>query len=518
MIGRSFRLRCLALVSGLLLLLPLAGNAGAGGGGGGLPGPQFEGVTSDIDYFLALNAEDEAFDDKSGQDFTSFDKSLEESISGPDGTARSSTRGVAELFLGPGGPVSGTTLKGFSARGFVSGRASAAREKVVPVADSTSNNYLDFSIQDEPTPYAITGSVTAVNNDSDDCSESFVLLQGASPIYHKVDLAGGSCSPVATVVGSGSGILAPGSYSLEAEAAGAVAADYSSASYSGNFSVQLTLFPPCTHESDDTGEEIIGTGGDDVICAEGGIDDIEGRGGDDIILAGSGNDIVDGGGGDDRIFGDRGEDTAEGGSGRDLVDGGEENDDLSGGDGNDIDTSPGNQVTAGVFGGEEDDTVSGDGGEDFVDGGLGEDRVFGGGGPDTLEGAQGPDRVIGQGGNDLMAGGDNPDVMNGGGGSDQVLGQAGADKTGGAAGDDRLEGGTENDELDGDAGEDNVFGGPGEDEIVGGDQKDKLEGQADNDTILAKDGNRDVVSGGPGGNDKAKRDNNDDVSGIETFL
>ncbi len=507
----------IALLTGCLVASP-AGPASAGGGGTGLPGPQYGDVASGVDYFLALNAEDEKFDEAGDSDFTSFDANLQDTISGADGNARSSTRIATDVYLGPGGPVSGTTLHGMTSRGFVSGRASAAREEGVPVADGTSSATLAFSVVETPTPYSLTASVNSTNSDDEDCSESSVRLEGETTLFEKVDFAGGDCDSAITPVGGASGVLPVGSYELIGFTTGAVAADYDAANFSGTYFVELKLFPPCTHESDDTGEVITGTGGDDVICAEGGNDEIDARGGNDIILAGEGNDEIDGGGGNDKIIGDRGEDEATGGDGKDLIEGGDGVDDLSGGGGDDFDATATGPVTAGVFGGPGNDTTSGDGGKDFVDGGEGEDRVFGGGGPDALEGAQGEDHVIGGSGNDLMAGGDQGDVMNGGGGADDILAQAGADKAVGAAGDDEMVGGTENDELRGDADEDKVLGGPGADEIVGGEQRDRLEGQDDNDKILAKDGTKDQVLGGPGGNDRAKRDAIDDVSGVEAFI
>ncbi|MBI4516177.1 MAG: calcium-binding protein [Deltaproteobacteria bacterium] len=69
-------------------------------------------------------------------------------------------------------------------------------------------------------------------------------------------------------------------------------------------------------------EWIVGTPGDDAICAKGGDDVIDvHQGGNDLVDAGLGNDTVQAGTGDDYIFGDDGNDCIGGGGGSDVIDG-----------------------------------------------------------------------------------------------------------------------------------------------------------------------------------------------------
>ncbi|MFN3218490.1 MAG: hypothetical protein ACE367_18500 [Acidimicrobiales bacterium] len=111
----------------------------------------------------------------------------------------------------------------------------------------------------------------------------------------------------------------------------------------------------CTIEGTEGNDLLLGTWGDDVICALGGNDVVLGFGGDDIIVAGPGNDRVVGGSGDDEIHGDAGRDTLFGGLGDDVIDGGPGRDRLWGGPGDDI-----------------------------LDGGPARDRCWGGPGNDSL--------------------------------------------------------------------------------------------------------------------------------------
>jgi Ca2+-binding RTX toxin-like protein len=486
-----------------------------------VPGPQFDSIDAGVSYFLATNAFPETeSNDASDTDFTNSDRSFDESFSSNEGTATSRVREMTHLDVVNPPPEEGDTVNRVHSIGKAAVRAIAVEDTGgVPVADGTADLDFSFSVVDQPTPYVINASTIVNNTDDDDCSESRVTLEGDSTIYEKYRNDGGDCGDPPINSGSASGVLPVGSYELTAEAYAAVAADYDAANGTSDYTVSLWLFPPCTHESDDTGETINASSGNDVICAEGGADTINAKGGDDIILTGKGSDVVNAGAGDDDIFGAEGNDVVNGGAGADLLVGDVGDDELNAGDDGDGDFPTVNPPTSGVFGGAGDDKGDGGSGKDFIDGGQGEDVFFGGTGPDAMAGGTENDRMIGQGENDLIATGDGADVANGGGGADDILTQAGPDKAVGGPGDDELKGGTQDDELHGDDGEDEALGGPGGDEIVGGDQKDVLRGEEDNDKILAKDGAKDTVSGGPGGNDRARRDAGlDVVSGIETFI
>ena len=82
-------------------------------------------------------------------------------------------------------------------------------------------------------------------------------------------------------------------------------------------------------EGNDEEADLVGTPGDDVICALGGDDRIRGKGGNDVIHGGEGIDNLLGGGGDDvlrggdrhdELFGGQGGDRLFGERGRDYLD------------------------------------------------------------------------------------------------------------------------------------------------------------------------------------------------------
>ncbi len=115
--------------------------------------------------------------------------------------------------------------------------------------------------------------------------------------------------------------------------------------------------PACTIVGTNDPDILIGTDGDDVICALGGADTIDGGGGNDVILGGDGPDVIDGGDGNDTI---------DGGDGPDILIGGAGNDLIAGGDGPDV-----------IEGGSGDDQIDGEGGPDEIDGGSGSDVCVG---------------------------------------------------------------------------------------------------------------------------------------------
>jgi Ca2+-binding RTX toxin-like protein len=85
----------------------------------------------------------------------------------------------------------------------------------------------------------------------------------------------------------------------------------------------------CTIEGTARRDRLIGTPGNDVICAYGGRDRVNGRGGHDLIIGGPGADRIVGGGGLDALYGnagrdrfsarDRRADSLNGGGGRDSA-------------------------------------------------------------------------------------------------------------------------------------------------------------------------------------------------------
>jgi Tol biopolymer transport system component len=67
---------------------------------------------------------------------------------------------------------------------------------------------------------------------------------------------------------------------------------------------------------------LLGTDGNDVICALGGDDSVTAGLGSDLVLGGQGNDRLEGGGGNDLLHGDAGDDTLLGQADFDVLDGG----------------------------------------------------------------------------------------------------------------------------------------------------------------------------------------------------
>jgi Ca2+-binding RTX toxin-like protein len=118
--------------------------------------------------------------------------------------------------------------------------------------------------------------------------------------------------------------------------------------------------PTCPGHTGDTRNQVIGTGGADVltgtaaadvICGLGGNDTLIGRGGNDLLIGGAGADLLRGGGGADTLRGGLGRDVLRGGRGRDRLFGGGGRDRLYGGPGNDhLDGGPGRDLCVGGLG------------------------------------------------------------------------------------------------------------------------------------------------------------------------
>ena len=79
----------------------------------------------------------------------------------------------------------------------------------------------------------------------------------------------------------------------------------------------------------------VGRGGNDLICAGAGADDVEAGAGNDRIWGAGGNDDLEGQSGKDRIYGGKGNDELYGHAGNDLLKGGAGFDEGKGGPGSD---------------------------------------------------------------------------------------------------------------------------------------------------------------------------------------
>lgn len=264
-------------------------------------------------------------------------------------------------------------------------------------------------------------------------------------------------------------------------------------------------FASATHiATNQAGETITATYGDDVIVGGNGQDNITGYSGDDVIFGGAGNDTLSAQKGNDKIIGGDGLDTILGGEGDDLIYGEDGNDTIYGEEDNDtinggagVDFIKGGTGHDIIIGGTEGDRLYGEDGDDTIDGEWGNDRLFGGLGNDTLHGGAGHDELYGEDGDDTIYGGDNNDKLVGGAGNDILHGEAGVDKLYGHDGNDTIYGGDGGDRLDGDAGDDILNGDAGNDKIYGGIGNDTIDGGADDDQIWGEDGN-DTIDGGAG--------------------
>jgi hypothetical protein len=91
---------------------------------------------------------------------------------------------------------------------------------------------------------------------------------------------------------------------------------------------------PCTQTGSNltggSGRDVLcGTGGADTLTGGGGNDELRGGSGDDTLLGGHGNDTIAGNGGADKLMGGPGSDTLNGGAGVDVYDGGSGGDELA---------------------------------------------------------------------------------------------------------------------------------------------------------------------------------------------
>lgn len=219
---------------------------------------------------------------------------------------------------------------------------------------------------------------------------------------------------------------------------------------------------PCSIE---TGENLRGTGGDDLIVGTNGPDDMDGRGGDDCLygldgddtLAGSqGQDELHGGAGDDELYGedsglvlDGERDLLFGDEGADLLKGGPHDDELYGGPGNDrLIGDSGDDILEAE---EGDDYLQGDAGEDTLNGGPGDDELHGDSGDDAIWCGPGRDRAEGDAGDDWIYGEGGDDFLKGDSGADMMVADTGHDRVCGGRGADVIWGGWDGDECRGSA-------------------------------------------------------------------
>jgi Ca2+-binding RTX toxin-like protein len=287
-------------------------------------------------------------------------------------------------------------------------------------------------------------------------------------------------------------------------------------------------------------ENVGGSGLDDTLIGDDGVNDLTSFAGDDLLEGGLGDDTLDGGGGLDTaryasasgaVFVDLASGTAGGAAGNDILIGIEN---VSGSAfGDEIVGDAGGNVLAGEDG---DDFIAGEGGDDDIDGGDGDDTIEGGLGDDLLFGGLGHDALRGRDGADELHGGDGDDFLNGGVGDDRVDGGDGFDRatysSGAIAGvtvDLRIDGVAQNtgsqgmdiltsiehvsgtrfsDVLRGDEGDNWIWGGSDGSGVTG---DDDLRGGGGNDLIQVGTGNH-FLRGGSGADTLSLHGNGTDIT------
>jgi Ca2+-binding RTX toxin-like protein len=270
-----------------------------------------------------------------------------------------------------------------------------------------------------------------------------------------------------------------------------------------------------------TGENLVGTSGDDILNGTDLNSTIIGLEGNDILNGAGGHDSLDGGGGDDVLNGNDGEDILKGGAGSDTLNGGAGRDYLYGGTGSTIyrfEQGTGLDTVCARVADGSDDTIefapgitpadlqvqlgnqrtwniqSGDTGFGRLIVGTGEDTfqieidgwqdirnlsvkrfVFSDGTEMTLEqiiaindggigGYQsGTDLLTGSNADDDIFGDSTHNIIRAWSGNDYIVANGGDDLIDGGNGDDGISGGNGNDVIAGGAGDDSLDGGSGDD-------------------------------------------------------
>ncbi|MBF4765059.1 calcium-binding protein [Nocardioides islandensis] len=239
--------------------------------------------------------------------------------------------------------------------------------------------------------------------------------------------------------------------------------------------------------------------------------------GSDTLLGQADDDSLNGGAGNDLLAGGTGLDTLTAGEGvEDLLLGGPDHDVLNGGrfmlGGSGPDTMEGSDTRNAMYGCGGKDTMNGNGFSDLIIGGST-------GIPDAqflqIHGIAG--LAFSEVDCSLAGEKDVKDVIKGGQGDDEVEAGPGNDDVDGQSGDDDIKGEDGDDHLRGGTGRDKLRGGENNDNLAGNKAFDIMDGQGGRDTLLANDGVKDKVRGGPG-KDRAKVDNVDEVTKVETLI
>lgn len=139
-------------------------------------------------------------------------------------------------------------------------------------------------------------------------------------------------------------------------------------------------------------------------------------------------------------------------------------------------------VTEALYSGSQNVLMAGTQESDSFKSGSGNDIIFGNNGNDTIVARDGADTVFGGAGKDDLRAGRGDDRVFAGDGKDVVRGQGGNDWIELGASSDKGYGGAGNDRIYGQGGNDRLYGGKGQDVLIGGAGDDKLYGGKGGDT------------------------------------
>ncbi len=187
-------------------------------------------------------------------------------------------------------------------------------------------------------------------------------------------------------------------------------------------------------------------------------------GGNDLIIAAHGDDEIFGGSGNDRVKSFYGHNDVDGGTGEDTLDYTWFGDytTLNITSGVSVNLTTGNAVArnSGVRFSDSISSIENVVGTDFNDRLVGDSKandLFGGYGSDYLAGSSGADYLVGGAGNDSIYGSTGSDWLYGNSGNDYLVGSSGNDAINGGTGDDDIVGGLGADDMIGAAGVDHFI-------------------------------------------------------------
>ncbi len=234
-----------------------------------------------------------------------------------------------------------------------------------------------------------------------------------------------------------------------------------------------------------------------------------GYGGNDVIIAAHGDDEIFGGSGNDRIKSFYGHNDVDGGTGEDTLDY----------------TWFGDYTTLNITSGISLNLTTGtavarNSGVRFSDAISSVENVIGSDFNDRLVGDSKANDLIGGYGSDYLSGSSGADYLSGGASNDSIYGGIGGDSLNGGSGNDYLAGNSGDDVLNGSTGDDDIVGGLGADDLIGGSGVDYFVFASVDDSTTFTGFGVDLVKDFIDGVDKFDMrliDANENISGNQAF-